>query len=347
MKTLTPSILLRHAVAGVLLLGVAAHDASADAITDWNTALENSLIMPPAVPNERGPAVPARTYAILHIAMFDAVNGIEGKYEPVHVTDLAPGGASSAAAAIQAAYTVLTTLRPANQAAWDAQLAASLAALPGHPGNAQSIARGRTWGTTVANAILAWRSNATGAIPATVPGPSTIGYWQFTPDARPWAGRDALVTAPYVLADPEAFDPGPPYGFADRAEALKSAAYAADVNEVEAHGGAISTQRTAGEEFEALFLNAADQASLNRVLRALVSPHARLVDNARAFALINIAYADGVIVLFHAKYAHQFWRPFQAINNADLDDNAVTTKPATTWAPLRPTPPHPDTPPRT
>jgi len=136
--------LLCHAVAGVLVLCVAARDAFADAVTDWNAALESTLIMPPASPNERGPAVPARTYAILHAAMFDAVNGISRRYEPLHVTNAAPPGARANAAAIQAAYTVLMALRPANQAVWDAQLVTSLAALAGSAGNSESIARGRT-----------------------------------------------------------------------------------------------------------------------------------------------------------------------------------------------------------
>lgn len=335
---------LRHVVAGLFLLSVATRAAFADPVTDWNAALESTLIMPPTTPNERGPAVPARTYAILHAAMFDAVNGVSRRFEPLHVTELAPPGARAEAAAIQAAYTVLTALRPGNQAVWDAQLATSLAELPGSRGNSQSIAHGRAWGTTVANAILAWRTGDVGTVPSTVPGPTTVGYWQFTPDPRPFAGRAAFVTAPFVLSDPAAFDPGPPYGYADRADALASASYAADVAEVEARGGATSTVRTAEEEYEALFLHAADQASLNQLLRSLVSPHARLVDNARVFALMNGAYHDATIALFQAKYAHQLWRPFQAVNNADLDNNAATTKPGTTWAPLRGTPPHPEYP---
>ena len=143
---------------------------------------------------------------------------------------------------------------------------------------------------------------------------------------------------------PASFDPGPPYGFANRADALASASYAADVNESLARGGATSAVRSAEDEYEALFLHAADQASLNKLLRSLVSPNAQLVDNARAFALINIAFFDAQIPLFKSKYVYQLWRPFQAVNNADLDNNAATTKPGTTWAPLRTTPPHPEYP---
>ena len=92
--------------------------ARADVVTDWNAALEASLLNP----TERGPRGPGRIMAIMHAAMFDAVNGIIGKYQPCHVTEPAPPGSRPEAAAIQAAYTTLSTLRPAFQSAYDAQL---------------------------------------------------------------------------------------------------------------------------------------------------------------------------------------------------------------------------------
>ncbi len=337
---------LRLIITGACLLGAVLSSAFADAVTDWNTAFENSLILPPASPNERGPAVPSRPWAIMHAAMFDAVNGIARKYEKLHVTDTAPWGANAEAAAIQAAYTVLSALRPNSQAAWDAQLTTSLATLPSNPSFAQSITRGRDWGTTVANAIIAWRAadNSTPSPPqAPFVGITNVGFWRHSSNAvSPTAGYANLVTVPFLLADPMAFDPGPPYGFANRADALASAAYAADVNESILSGGATSSVRTAAETDEALFNNACDLASLNHLLRSQLSPQARLVDNARAFALLNMSWFDTSIVLFRVKYLHQFWRPFQAINNADLDNNAATTKPMVAWTSFRPTPPHPE-----
>ncbi|HUG11195.1 MAG TPA: vanadium-dependent haloperoxidase [Opitutaceae bacterium] len=328
------STLLRPMAVAAFLCGIAPCVALADAVTDWNAALESSL----AFPSERGPAAPARTYAILHAAMFDAVNGIARKYEPLHVTDAAPPGARAEAAAIQAAYSVLSSLRPGSQAIWDAQLAASLAALPGSEGNSTSIARGREWGMAVASAILAWRTGDIGTVPGTVPGPTTIGWWLFTPEARPFAGRPNLVTVPFLVADPTAFDPGPPYGLANRTDVLASAAYAADLNEVFARGGTTSAVRTPQDEFMALFINACDQATLNRMLRENLSPGSQLVENARLFALFNVAFFDTAIVLFKSKYVHQFWRPYQAIGYAGLAIN-----PTFQWS-LRPTPPHPEYP---
>ena len=326
--------LLRLASAAALLSVIAPAQALADAVTDWNAALESSL----AIPGERGPAAPARTYAILHAAMFDAVNGISGKYTPLHVTDAAPSGARAEAAAIQAAYSVLSAIRPGSQAIWDAQLAASLASLAGIEGNSTSVARGREWGTAVASAILAWRTGDIGAVPATVPGPNSIGWWQFTPDGRPWAGRDRLVTMPFLIPDPTAFDPGPPYGIPNRADVLTSPAYLADVAEVFARGGTTSAVRTSHDEFMALFINACDQPTLNRMLRENVAPGTQLVENARLFALFNIAWFDTAIVLFKSKYVHQFWRPYQAVGYAGLAVN-----PTFQWS-LRPTPPHPEYP---
>src|SRR5439155_8624084 len=124
----------------------------ADVVTDWNAMLSTAL-------RASGIAGGAQTRpaAIVQTAVFDAVNGIARTYDPYYVAEWAPGGARQEAAAAQAAYTALVALFPAQKPAFDAQLEASLAAIPGAQGNSQSIARGREWGEKVANAILAWR----------------------------------------------------------------------------------------------------------------------------------------------------------------------------------------------
>jgi hypothetical protein len=242
MNALKPSLLAGCALAlAIFSLGAVAR---ADVVTDWNIAFENSL---PAPAQRSEARLPIRPLVLMHVAMFDAINGIDRRYQPAFVTDLAPPGARAEAAGIQAAYTTLSALLPAHQAAYDAQLAASLAALPGDEGNSQSIARGRAWGQSVANAILAWRANDGSAtvLPPFV-GSTDAGYWRHAPlGAAPTAGYFYTVTAPFVVTNPMAFDPGPPYGFANRADALASAAYAADVNEIKARGGATSAVRTA------------------------------------------------------------------------------------------------------
>jgi hypothetical protein len=329
---------LRRIFAGVLLLGAAACSAFADVVTDWNTAVENSLL----VPAQRGPRVPGRTLAIMHVAMFDAVNAIEKKYQPWLITADAPPGARADAAAIQAAHTVLSALLPVHQAAYDAQLQTSLAGLPGQEGNSESIARGRAWGESVATAIIAARANdgSTAILPPFV-GSTAAGYWRHAPlGASPTAGYANLVTVPFVVTNPMAFDPGPPYGFADRSAALASAAYAADVNEVKARGGAVSTERTAEDLDLALFIDACDVAGLNRVFRSMQRPNAKLIETARAFALFNMAGFDAGVVFFRLKYHHALWRPFQAINFADESNPAIVADP--TWTSRLGTPPHPE-----
>lgn len=334
---------LRSTAVAILACGIATLDGFADAVTDWNIAFEKSL----AAPAERGPRVPGRTLTIMHAAMFDAVNGIDRRYEPLRVTDAAPPGARAEAAAIQAAYTTLSVLRPSAQAQWDAQLQLSLQAVAGIEGNSQSIARGRAWGAAVATAIMAWRatdnSTPNPPLPAFV-GSTAAGYWRYAPlGAAPTAGYANLVTVPFLIANPAAFDPGPPYGYNDRAAALASPAYAADVNDVMARGGKVSVVRTAQQLDEALFNDACDVMSHNGLLRSLARPGARLVDQARAFALLNLTAFDTQIFFFRSKYQHALWRPFQAINFADEDNNAATTKDGS-WTSYLGTPSHPEYP---
>src|SRR5689334_310135 len=101
----------------------------ADAITDWNTYWEEAVFATKqAVPAQ------ARFGAILHTAMFDAVNGIARKYTPYMVHEDAPPGARAEAAAVQSAYTVLSALYPTHASALQGHLATSLAAIPGRSG---------------------------------------------------------------------------------------------------------------------------------------------------------------------------------------------------------------------
>ena len=222
--------------AAAFLLGVAARTTSADVVTDWNATYEAAVRNPTP-----GPPVLARSAAIVHSAIFDAVNGIAKKYTPVRVTDAAPAGARAEAAAAQAAYTTLLSLFPSKQSLLDAQLAASLAQLTSAGATAQSVTIGRAWGENVAQQILAWRATDGFSQVLTYPGSTAAGYWRHAPlGAAPVGGLSLTVTIPFALTNLAAFDPGPPYGLADRAAAMATAAYAADVNEVQARGGTVS-----------------------------------------------------------------------------------------------------------
>lgn len=157
-----------------------AQTARADEVTDWNKILFDAALVPPATT----PLVMSRVAAIVHAAIFDAVNGIERRYTPSHVDPAAPRGASRRAAAVQAAYATLVKLYPGQKTTFDTKLAASLAAIASGPAaeNSLSIARGAEWGQTVADAIWAWRSTD-GFTPAPPPflGGLAVGQWRPTP----------------------------------------------------------------------------------------------------------------------------------------------------------------------
>jgi len=311
--------------------------ARADAVTDWNAALEAAQKV-----SAQASSTQSRSGAILHAAIFDAVNGIAKKYEPYHVAETAPAGASESAAAVYAAYTVLVALYPTpftQRAAFDAQLATSVAALTG---SAQSIADGRAWGENVAQQILAWRAKDGFSTTASFVGSDATGVWRnTTTPGNSGVNAQFPKMVPFAMSSPWQFRPGPPFGSADRLAALATAAYAADLNEVKSLGSATSTTRTAEQTELAKFWQSLDIADQNRALRSLVSPKAALVDNARLFALAALACADASIAGYDAKYAYAFWRPVTAIRLADTDNNAATdADPA--WTPLLTTPVHPE-----
>src|SRR5688572_20311340 len=136
-RPLIVSSMLRPMRIGLVTIGVVACSAFADVVTDWNATLESALRNPTP-----SPGVQARAAAIVHVAIYDAVNGITKKYTPLHASQAAPAGARAEAAAAQAAYRTLVSLFPTKVTLFDAQLALSLAQLPGDEGHSQSIARG-------------------------------------------------------------------------------------------------------------------------------------------------------------------------------------------------------------
>lgn len=322
------------------VIGVLSHApaASADAVTDWNIQLgaaQKSTGATASTQSHRG--------AIVHAAIFDAVNGLAHKYSPYFVDDdAAPRNASQEAAAVQAAYTVLVALfpAPAQVAAFDAQLALSLAALSG---SAQSITAGRTWGESVAQQILAWRATDGFKNAYTYLGGTQPGNWRTPTAGLSGVNVQFATLVPFTMKSPSQFRPDAPYGTVDRLTALTTAAYAADVNEVQASGSATSAVRTAAQTDIANFWQAIDNADQNAALRSLVPASYQLVDTARFFALCSMAACDAAIAVYDAKYAYALWRPIDAIRLANTDNNPATTAdPA--WTPLVTTPRHPEYP---
>ena len=333
MKSATQSrggnIKRKLAIALIALAAFAAPGvAKADVVTDWNRmmidALEAAHTPPP-------PAM--RAAAIVQSSVFDALNGVEKRYTPVHVQPAAPPGASRRSAVVGAAYEALVGLFPSQQATFDAELRVSLAEIGGRP-NDQSVARGLAWGKQVADEILAWRAGDgfTAVLPLYVPG-GAPGDWQPTPPLfGPPLFRQFAIMTPFALTSPSQFPPsGPP--------ALTSARYTQDFNEVKALGSTTSVLRTPLQTETAKFWAGDTPAAIwNRVADDLVDAnHTTLTQNARLLARMNVALADAVIAIWNAKNYFDTWRPITAIQQASSDGTPETTSDPS-WAPLLTTP---------
>jgi PAP2 superfamily protein len=315
----------RKLVAAFVILGalIAPSLARADVVTEWNRTMISALEA-----TNLGPQPSSRVAAIVQGSVFDAVNGIERRYTPVHVDAAAPRGASRGAAAANAAYTALVALLPTQKARFDQELQTTLAEIsddPSDPG--QSVERGLAWGQTVANAILAWRASDgfTAVLPPYVPGIGP-GAWQPTPPAfAPPIGRNFANMTPWAMTSPSQFLPGGP-------PSPTSARFAQDLAEVKAYGSVSSAVRTADETQAAVFWQVDTPTALwNRVADDLADANATtLSENSRLLALMNVALADAMIATFNAKNTYNAWRPITAIRA--LEDPG--------WTPLLPTPPH-------
>ena len=310
-----------------------------DEVTSWNQMLFRAGLV-----GGTSPLVMTRVAAIVEAAVFDAVNGIDRRYTPIHVPPAAPAGASRDAAAAQAAYATLVQLYPAQKSVLDARLAVSLTSI-GTRESSAAIANGTAWGQSVADAILAWRSTD-GFTPPPPPflGGVGVGVWRPTPPAfAPGAGPQFAYMTPWVISSPGQFRPaGPP--------ALTSARYAADFNETKTMGSQTSAARTADQTVYAWFWASSTASYLwNNVALSLIDGthddghRSTTLKNAHLLAMLNLAMADAAIGCWEAKYHFVFWRPVTAVPLADTDSNPATiADPA--WMPLFATPAHPEYP---
>ena len=297
--------------------------ARADAVLDWN-----AIAVAAAVTN---PFNQTRIVAIAQLAVFEAVNTIERRYEPYLGTVVAPPGASADAAAIAAAHGVLKYYAPASAAMLDAARTSSLAAIPDGAAKSGGIATGEA----AAAAMIANRLTDGSALPQFhLPSSTDPGVWQLTPTC-PAAGSPFLHWGnlqPFAVADVVDFRPPPP-------PALTSSQYAKDFAEVKRVGSRTSTARPQDRTDVARFYAASSPAYIfNAVARQLSARRGdSLAENARALALINMAMSDAFAASFSTKYEYGLWRPETAIRNADLDGNDRTASDPT-WEPLIPAP---------
>lgn len=290
---------------------------SPNVVVQWNRTLLVIVRTPGAQP---ATVHSTRSFAIMHAAIYDAVNAIDGTHKPylIHLTD-ASRFASQDAAAASAAHEVLSALYPKFQAMLDAQLQQSLASIPDGSDKTEGIAIGQT----VADQILSLRANDgsnASPIPFVFTNPPAPGAYQSTPPnfpKQPQFTHWSHVT-PFALERANQFRPGPP-------PALTSDVYTDDFNEVQSLGIANSTSATPDQALTGRFWNGAIQNYWNEIAQTAALAHeSTTAQNARLFALLNLSFADSVIAFYDAKYTYNFWRPVTAIREAALASNPGT-----------------------
>jgi hypothetical protein len=329
--------------------------AQVNEVTNWNKIATDTLVQFPGLAGGAPPAL-AINMGMVQGAVYDAVNAIEPMHEPYLLQTTFSSNASKEAAVATAAYTVLTNIISSvpdtvpfppgtvlfpNEAALQASIsnayAASLAAIP----NGQSKTDGIAAGTAAANAMIAARQGDGRFGPSQWDQSTGLGRWQpLLPDGTspqdptPWVG----LVEPFLMESSSQFR-------SDGPNALTSNQYAKDFNEVKALGSVNSTARTFEQTQIALFWQSVGGPVImfNRVARDLVenpSYGVDLDDSALLFGMLNLSVADASINCWNDKYHFDFWRPWQAIHEADSDGNPKT-EPDTSWAALL-TAPYPD-----
>ena len=299
--------------------------ACADTIMDWNAKAD-------AIAAEKQilPAPHSRALAMLHIAMFEAVNAVEHRYAPYKLTLSADRSTSKEAAAAAAAYDVLLAIYPDQKTRLDEALTASLSGIA----DPESRSKGIELGKQAAAGVLALRAND-----------GSVAQENYRPSAKPGAYVPTIVpsfstvgaTTPWVMTSGSQFRPEPP-------PALDSQTWTRDLNEIREIGARNSAKRTAEQTTIGRFWFLVGARTYNPIVRqAALAKNMDVVDCARLFALASIAGNDALVAVFDAKYHYNLWRPITAIRNADITLNTATPR-EESWLPLGDTPMHPEYP---
>jgi hypothetical protein len=307
--------------------------AASDVLHHWNQiAIDASgLDHTPVAPGENrtfgeqlGPGRSSRAMAIVHIAMFDAINAILGGYQSYTGIDSAPHPVSTVAAVVQAAHDTLVSLYPSQKATFDQELADDLLRVEGDKRKSNGVA----FGEQIAAAILAARVADGSEIPEPHLGVDYFtsdlpGHWRQDPVSlipialgAHWGG-----CKPFVLKSTTQFRAPPPPD-------LTSAAYTAAYNEAKALGGdgiITPTQRTPEQTFIGTFWAYDGTPSLCAPPRLYNQITVQIADQtklsavklARLLALVNVAMADAGMTIWESKYHYDFWRPVTAIRESD------------------------------
>lgn len=328
MAALLAGLLLASTVSGIGSARSRAPAADPSVVTYWN-AVAVSVI---ATDAKKGAAEAIYWLAIAQAAVYNAVNGITGRYELYKWNAHAPRGASPQAAAAAAAYDVLLAYFPDSKTRLDAARLESLALIPA--GRAKD--KGVAFGQRAAARIVKLRTNDGRFAPIEFTQAPAPGVWRptlplFAKMFDPWLSQ----LRPFTLKRPTQFRPGKP-------PALSSARYAREFNEVKDLGSKASALRSHEQTQTALFFSDIAIGPMQAALRDLVTRrHMSISRSARLLAAVNLSVADGTIAIWDSKVKFGLWRPITAIQLADTDGNPRTDRDLA-WEPLIPTPAYPE-----
>jgi len=312
-------------IAAALTLALPAIPAKADVIMDWN-AKADAIGSDKQLVNSAN----SRAQAMLHVAMFEAVNAIDRRYTPYKLNLAADPGTSREAAAASAAHDVLVALYPDQKADLDATLTTSLSVIA--DGDAKS--RGVELGRKAAADMIALRANDGSNTPESYRPQATPGV--YVPTIVPIESAAGKIT-PWVMRTGSQFRPAAP-------PALTSDVWTKDLNEIREYGSLNSAKRSAEQTTIGRFWFFTGPRTYNAIVRQIATAkNMDVVDCARLYSLTAMAAADAFIAVFDGKYAYNLWRPITAIRNADVTNNPATPREAA-WVPLGTTPMHPEYP---
>jgi len=301
--------------------------ASADIITDWN-----KITLDATKTGGLNSNLGSRIDAIEAVAVYDAVNSIRQFGTPYHYFAPPSSQASAEAAAAQAAHDVLVNYFPAQTAALDAKLSASLSGIA----DGLEKTAGLAVGAASAADIIALRANDGSSPDSTYAGATGVGEWRPTPSAfAPGINSQWGSVKPFVLPSGAIFRPGPPPD-------VTSTNFTDALAAVQAIGSVSNSVRTVEQTHIAQFYKQDAELGANEAARLLSKGHGlSLEENALLFVLVDIAITDARIAIWDAKYTYKLWRPVTALNaNAD---GSVTNNYAN-WLPFITTPAHPSYP---
>ena len=319
-----------------------------NAVIAWNANAGDAALAACISPGN-DPLHEARLYAMMHVAIHDALNAIDRTSKPYayHARNLAKGASPDAAVASAARNVLLPVIAElpfppeciaAGVESVREDYRAALAAIPS--GQAKQL--GIQLGAAAAAAIVQLRANDGSDQPLTVsdyPQGTEPGEYRFTPGADLVFLPDWGSVTPFVLKSSAQFNPGPPY-------AVTSPQYTSDFNEVKrlgSDGVSAPSDRTPDQTQIAVFWVESSPLAWNRLARTVaLDRHVGLWESARLFGLLNLAMADGYIGSWFTKFqTYNYWRPVTAIRLAATDGNPDTVA-DDDWTPLVTTPPIPD-----